>query len=76
MKQRIFDIIDVLARPQHNRFWYQESGLSLQESYDQQKAEIKKQLLVDELKRLLREEEAERAAEIANIQFNIKTEVK
>ncbi len=76
MKQRIFDIIDVLARSQHNRFWYQESGLSLQESYDQQKAEIKKQLLVDELKRLLREEEAERAAEIANIQFNIKTEVK
>ena len=76
MNRRIFDIIDELTEPEHHWTWYQLNGKSAQENYNIQMAEWHRQELGRELKRLLYEEEAAKAEEIANIQFTIKSEVK
>ena len=76
MNRRIIDIIDELTEPEHHWTWYQLNGKSAQENYNIQMAEWHRQELGRELKRLLHEEEAARAEEIANIQFTIKSEVK
>lgn len=58
MNKEIFDLIDELAKPAHDKWWYQlNDELSAIEKYNMQKADMYRQELARKLKQLLYENE-------------------